>query len=37
LLECVAQLLLLVAALLLAVNISVALAGDYLLNKQTGK
>lgn len=37
LLECVAQLLLCVAALFLAMNVSVALAGDYLLNKQTGK
>ena len=37
LLECVAQLLLFVASLLLAVNVSVALAGDYLLNKQSGK
>ena len=37
LMECVAQLLLLIAALILGVNITRSLAGDYLLNKQTGK
>ena len=37
LMECVAQLFLLIAALTLGVNITRALARDYLLNKQTGK
>lgn len=35
--ECFAQLLLLLAALILGANITIALAGDYLLNKKTGK
>jgi cytochrome c oxidase cbb3-type subunit 1 len=35
--ECVAQLLLLIAALILGANLTIALAGDYLLNKKTGK
>jgi len=37
LMECVAQLLLLIAALTLGANITRALASDYLLNKQPGK
>jgi len=37
LMECVAQLLLLIAALILGANITRALAGDYLLNKQPRK
>jgi len=35
--ECFAQLLLLLASLILGANITIALAGDYLLNKKTGK
>ena len=37
LMECAAQLLLLVAALILGGNITRALAADYLFNKNTGK
>ncbi|MEI6081467.1 MAG: cbb3-type cytochrome c oxidase subunit I [Verrucomicrobiota bacterium] len=37
LMECVAQLLLLIAVLTLGANITRALAGDYLLNKHNGK
>jgi len=37
LMECVAQLLLLIAMLTLGANITFALAGDYLLNKHNGK